>query len=150
MTSVDGLELELEEYHDWGNVQMILPHGNTMDTILGLRMVIQPPRAGIEPCANAVSTFGYDKPTVRLEVFPNPVSDELGVEFDHSVLQTGKVKWVIRDVQGQVLKRGEAAVGTGENSSARVSVTELHSGVYFLQIENDHGVPLGATRFVKM
>lgn len=150
MAAVDGLSLELEEYPDWGNEILKTMNGVPTDTILGLRMVLQPPRTDIAPCANAVSTLGYNRPAVRLEVFPNPASDELGVEFDHSVLQTGKVKWVIRNVQGQALKRGEAAVGTGENSSARVSVTELHSGVYFLQIENDHGVPLGATRFVKM
>ena len=63
----------------------------------------------------------------KVEVYPNPVSDVLNVKVDTNFDAT------IYNFQGQVVSRID-------NCSGQVNVSELSSGIYFLEVRTDNNV----------
>ena len=66
----------------------------------------------------------------RLNIFPNPVTDELTVDIPASTGQ--KQLLMIRTINGSLIKEMEFS---GSDQSQKVSVADLPKGFYFLELE---------------
>jgi hypothetical protein len=79
-----------------------------------------------------------------IRIYPNPVSDNLFVEFaPGETTIEGNEKYQVQDVLGRILITGNLAGGKAE-----ISVNDLQSGAYFLKMYNNQG-ELSVKRFVK-
>ncbi len=87
----------------------------------------------------APTSYGYmDEPTVgvdeedntiELSVFPNPTSDQLFINMEDN---EGAVNFTLVSSSGQVVK-----TGTLNSQSNTVNVSDLSTGIYFLNVQSD-------------
>jgi hypothetical protein len=95
-----------------------------------------------------IDTFSVDRPTAgtsdffrnNLTMYPSPATDVLSIEAGNGLAITGLK---ITDLNGRTVSQ-QKAEGI---SSARVNVSGLNSGVYFLTVETTEGT--GTSKFVK-
>ncbi len=71
----------------------------------------------------------------QISVYPNPVKDELSINAPLSI------NIAVLSIDGKVIER--------KNSVTRISVKELSSGIYYLQITDQRGHLLKMEKFVK-
>lgn len=71
----------------------------------------------------------------RLEVYPNPVRDELSVRFtpDQSTSETGQIE--IHNAQGQLVIEKPVALSTINQQT--IAVNQLNTGMYFLTVKSE-------------
>ncbi len=91
------------------------------------------------PIANPSSTEDIDKNIIQYSIYPNPVNDELNIDFGSQV----DAKISIVSVTGQELKRIEIS---GENN-LRADVSNLPNGIYFAKIKTE--TKMRTVKFVK-
>lgn len=75
-------------------------------------------------------------------VFPNPVSDEISVNFESE--NSEPIEYVITDISGKILLK---AVANLESQRFTIYVSELPAGIYFLNFSDKNRVL--ATKFIK-
>lgn len=78
--------------------------------------------------------------SANIIVFPSPTVDHIQIKGTGSNYALSIV-----DVNGALM-----VTHTNVKTSERVDVSRLPTGVYFIRIWNDHNVPMGVRRFVKM
>lgn len=66
-------------------------------------------------------------------IFPNPVIDYLSVKFSNS--ETGKLKFLILDIQGKLILKGEIDINSFRSS---IDMTQIPKGAYLLYITNEN------------
>ena len=91
-----------------------------------------------------VSVFNLPKTLGELDIFPNPVQDDLNFTFESSF--NGDLELMITDMKGQLIMNFVIEKST-EIISRVHSVTKLPKGVYQLTISN--GNELTTKAFVK-
>lgn len=95
---------------------------------------------------NSIQTTSTEEITAinHVSVFPNPVTDQLNVQFDG--LSQEAVQLVIYDVNGQRMyqENRSTAIGTQQWT---VPVNDLSDGMYMLSIQSENGII--SQRFVK-
>lgn len=80
------------------------------------------------------ATLGLDESTLsHIKLFPNPVNDELTIDFGTSNRQISEV--YVYNVQGQQIK----TLITFENNSSKISTKNMAKGMYIMEIFNDAG-----------
>lgn len=80
------------------------------------------------------ATLGLDESTLsHIKLFPNPVNDELTIDFGTSNRQISEV--YVYNVQGQQIK----TLITFENNSSKISAKNMAKGMYIMEIFNDAG-----------
>jgi hypothetical protein len=72
-----------------------------------------------------------------LVLFPNPVKDNLFVQFSSTKVE--KITLQVTDLQGRVLKQEDTHVGVG-NVSLSVNTSALAKGSYVLLVKGSGGV----------
>ena len=81
-----------------------------------------------------------------LKVFPNPATDELGVNLE--LTEASDVSMRLFDMLGRVvLVNNTSALPAGDNFE-RLNISQLNSGTYFLQV-NVNGLTTNAIKIVK-
>lgn len=75
--------------------------------------------------------------TIHADIYPNPASSFVSVRFNASKAQQS-VSVSIRDLSGKLLVQTNVQSQTGVNV-VTLSVNDLHSGIYLLQVKNDDG-----------
>lgn len=78
----------------------------------------------------------------NLDIFPNPVVDELNIRFSEDIEQ---IYWTVVNLQGQALAKGEFLKAS--SSSLTVDVNGLESGFYLFTIQS--GNHRQSTKFMK-
>ena len=71
-----------------------------------------------------------------LNVYPNPVSDNLMLEVAATEHQSGK--WSLNSLSGRMLTHQALELNTG-NNLINIPVNHLSSGIYFLKIQTEEG-----------
>lgn len=80
------------------------------------------------------ATLGLDESTLsHIKLFPNPVNDELTIDFGTSNRQISEV--YVYNVQGQQIK----TLITFKNNSSKISTKNMAKGMYIMEIFNDAG-----------
>jgi hypothetical protein len=79
-----------------------------------------------------------------LRLFPNPVSDELVVDF--RLNETEALRYAIRDLTGRMVTEGDFGSVLAGAFNARLDVRSLSNGMYQLEILSDSGIK--ASKFV--
>ena len=74
--------------------------------------------------------------TLKLDIYPNPVSDYLNV-FYYDPNHRGKVNFSIVDIQGSILKQFNSTVN---NITHILAVNDLPAGSYFLTMQSERGM----------
>jgi len=74
--------------------------------------------------------FIDENQTVRVVVYPNPVNDVLTINVDNATVKSATV----RDITGKIVDT--------VLSSDRIDLKDVASGLYFLEVETDHGQKL--------
>ncbi len=96
--------------------------------------------------AEAVSAFGTTSLESAVEVltsldalnlYPNPVSSELNVDF--SLAENMELNVTVLNAMGQVIERNNSSFAAGANY-INVNTAKYANGIYFLQIEGQEGV----------
>lgn len=98
---------------------------------------IQPDTSG-EQTANAENSR-QAPPTIQdgisnLNLFPNPASDRLTVTYEIS--KATHVQLIVTDLNGRTISLIENAVEAG-SQAAKLSIDDLNSGIYLLQVISD-------------
>ncbi|MEL6864981.1 MAG: T9SS type A sorting domain-containing protein, partial [Bacteroidota bacterium] len=81
------------------------------------------------------------KPNLRLS--PNPVIDQITLEFDKAPIKSGELQYQIMDSHGQEWKNGKEF-----KSSEVIGLEDMAPGLYFLHWKN--GADEGVLRFIKL
>lgn len=81
----------------------------------------------------------------QLSVYPNPTADELNVLFTLNKAQN--VSFEVTDVMGRIVSTTSFKNLAPTNQNIQLSVADLATGVYFLNIKTDSGIV--SRRFVK-
>ncbi|HTF04916.1 MAG TPA: T9SS type A sorting domain-containing protein, partial [Bacteroidia bacterium] len=89
----------------------------------------------VDICTNIVS----ENATGAVSIFPNPVTDQLQVQSDETL-----ISYVIVDVTGRAVNAGSFATGQPK----QIDVTALPAGTYLLQTTTDNG-EIRTAQFVK-
>lgn len=79
-----------------------------------------------------------------VQVYPNPVKDQLNIQFDHNAAQTYKISIV--DVLGKSVWQ-QTYQKPGAASEISIPVQSFASGMYFISIQDDAG--LNTYKFIK-
>lgn len=82
---------------------------------------------------------------VDFEVSPNPVHDQLHIEFNSQKALDGSI--AIRDIDGRMISEDKITLQPG-NSSIELNTRELLCGVYLLQVADKEG-RISTKKFVK-
>lgn len=75
--------------------------------------------------SNCPPIVGVEEPAPQLLIYPNPTRDQLVIRRE----ETSPATYVLRDLQGKTLVRGEF-----EGNELRISMAELSPGIYLLQV----------------
>jgi PKD repeat protein len=87
------------------------------------------------PTAPPASSSNSNTTSLKMSVFPNPVSNDLTVVFDKQVLDNEHVAQLeLYNLQGQLLKQQPLETGLDET---KVSVQELPAGVYMISLRQN-------------
>jgi len=98
-------------------------------------------------CANAVPVSEVYQPVKALNIYPQPVSDQLTIDFFLEE-PTADLNFSLTDVSGrQVATWNDLAVFTGENKFNLDIPNSLNNGFYIMVIENEDDT-VGITRKV--
>ena len=89
---------------------------------------------------NIGSPVGIDNKesnSIDFQVYPNPVKNEINVEIAN--VHPGKVTISMMDIFGKILLRSVETLSTGNNNfNYGIENLNLKSGIYFINIEDDH------------
>ena len=85
----------------------------------------------MEPYVMTLSTMGIDETSAGFNIYPNPVHDKLYIETEAEVKEV-----VVYDVYGRVQNLRNSETQKLRNS---IDVSDLNSGVYFVQIKTEEG-----------
>ena len=85
----------------------------------------------MEPYVMTLSTMGIDEASSGFNIYPNPVHDKLYIETEAEVKEV-----VVYDVYGRVQNLRISETQKLRNS---IDVSDLNSGVYFIQIKTEEG-----------
>ena len=88
-------------------------------------------QVNIITAVNAVNTLPDSK---SVEIYPNPVKDQLQVKFDFTI--EGPMEMIVYNLQGQNLKA--LTVNSGRQLVSTIDVTAFPDGLYFLSVQNSH------------
>ncbi|RLD61867.1 MAG: hypothetical protein DRJ05_01650 [Bacteroidetes bacterium] len=97
----------------------------------------------IEDVAIPASTGEIEYKDNYVDVFPNPVSDQLNIKIKKTGILNGK--WEIINIYGQVMMSGELI--TNSNNSISVEVSQLTPGYYLLKTDTEDKISV--TNFLK-
>lgn len=87
--------------------------------------------------------LGIDETALsHIKLYPNPVHDELTIDFGTSSSQVSEVS--VHNIQGQRMKTSISF----ENNSSKISTKNLAKGMYIMQIHNENGQKI-TRKFVK-
>jgi hypothetical protein len=85
----------------------------------------------MEPYVMTLSTMGIDETSAGFNIYPNPVHDKLYIETEAEIEEV-----VVYDVYGRIQNLRISETQRLRNS---IDVTDLNSGVYFIQIKTEEG-----------
>jgi hypothetical protein len=88
-------------------------------------------QVNIITAVNTVNTLPDSK---SVEIYPNPVKDQLQVKFDFTI--EGPMEMIVYNLQGQNLKA--LTVNSGRQLVSTIDVTAFPDGLYFLSVQNSH------------
>lgn len=89
------------------------------------------------------ATLGTDLPDLsHITLFPNPVKDELIIDFGTSSNRISQVS--IYNIQGQQIKTSVSL----DNNSSKISTKNMEKGMYIMEIQNTDGQKI-TRKFVK-
>jgi len=83
---------------------------------------------------NTVNTVNTLPDSKSVEIYPNPVKDQLQVKFDFT--NEGPMKMIVYNLKGQSLK--VLTVNSGRQLVATIDITAFPDGLYFLSVQNSH------------
>lgn len=72
---------------------------------------------------------------VSLSIYPNPSINILNVEIAH--LKSEEAQLTIRDLQGKIISGKSISMGAESSKILNLDVSNLASGVYFLQFQSE-------------
>jgi hypothetical protein len=84
----------------------------------------------MEPYVMTLSTMGIDEASAGFNIYPNPVQDKLYIEAEAVIEEV-----VVYDVYG----RRQVTETPSHQGNLSVDVSDLNSGVYFVQIKTVEG-----------
>lgn len=84
-----------------------------------------------------VVTVRFNNDAVTIQAFPNPVRNNLNVQFK---VPAGEVRLQLFDAQGRIVKQMEFK-STGNSTSASIDMSGLGKGIYFIRL-NDESVKI--------
>ena len=120
--------------------------GNTM-TVLGANGNAYTGNTGDGiDCSGLVGTTIIDKVATFFNVFPNPVQNDLNIQFVWK-RTTEAMNINIYDVHGKLVKTSNEVFSTGENA-LKINTEKLTSGIYSLEIQNDD-IKMMIEKFIK-
>ncbi|MDT0559640.1 YCF48-related protein [Ichthyenterobacterium sp. W332] len=95
----------------------------------------------------SINSFGQDNDQLNLKIDTNPVVTELSVSYD--VYAGDNIILELYDAQGKFVKRlkRETAVSRNSRVNYTFNISELSSGIYFLNLHNNLGQT--ALKFIK-
>lgn len=85
-------------------------------------------------------------PGIVLQMYPNPVKDELNVILKQDV--GSQIQVTISDLMGRVV-RSQVLISDVQNSAIRINCQGLAPQIYFLRLLNSKGEVLDVNKFVK-
>lgn len=88
-------------------------------------------------CSTLTGTYEVDGVQLEVKVFPNPVYNELNLNFESK--ESFQAQVVIYDLMGRQLLANRVDVFNGSNQ-VRLDVNNLSNGIYLLQVRNKEGV----------
>lgn len=118
--------------------------GGELDTIWGVNWAFLPQGSGFSPCYHITSTKppAIKKQNLFLTTYPNPIVDELSIVLENKVSDNIHLK--LFDVNGQlVFTREETAF-----LEKTISLKEIPSGIYFLEISTKNGLSIGIQKVI--
>ncbi len=138
---------------NWG-VYPYLPSGNILASdmqsgLFILQNIVTPDCDAYQAasCENAVPVAEVYQPVKALKVYPQPVSDQLIIDFFLEE-PTADLNFSLTDVSGRTVATwNNLAVFTGENKFDLDIPNSLNNGFYIMVIENDDDT-VGITRKV--
>lgn len=83
---------------------------------------------------------------IEVNIFPNPVSDQLFFDITKNEAKNGRLNWEVIDLTGRVVKMGEIRDASGMTT---VPTNDLSNGMYQLKLTHSSGARL-VHRFIKM
>ena len=86
---------------------------------------------GTDPYVDETTSVLNLNPKDLIQIFPNPASEIIHLQFDHLDILPSTVQIQIFDVNGKLVKQLEE----GKASLISFSVKDLSQGIYFLQVE---------------
>jgi hypothetical protein len=87
-----------------------------------------------------VARFGRSAPLIT----PNPVDEKATLHVDIQLPQNTQLR--IADARGRIVAEQRSSAG---GTAIPLSLTGIQSGLYSISLYDEHGTPLGHTRFVK-
>ena len=84
----------------------------------------------MQPYVMTMSTMGIDETSAGFNIYPNPVQDKLYIEAEAVIEEV-----VVYDVYG----RRQVTETPSHQGNLSVDVSNLNSGVYFVQIKTEEG-----------
>lgn len=88
---------------------------------------------GTDPYVDETTSVLSLNPNDLIQVFPNPASEIIHLQFDHLDILPSTVQIQIFDVNGKLVKQLEE----GKTSLISFSVKDLSQGIYFLQVKTE-------------
>jgi len=138
---------------NWG-VYPYLPSGNILASdmqngLFVLENIVTPDCDAyqVESCENAVPVAELFQPVKALKIYPQPVADQLTVDFFLEE-PTANLSFTLTDINGrQVTNWNNQSVSTGENKFNLEVPNSINNGFYIMVITNEDN-SVGITRKV--
>ncbi len=82
-----------------------------------------------------------------LRIFPNPANSSISIEFTHDY--KGRIELEIKDIYSRTLKQSKASK-EDEKLDARMNMSSLKKGMYFISARNESGELLFVSKIMKL
>lgn len=110
-------------------------HPRNNDDIIGLSVALEPAKYAADTSTNSVKEFSL----LGASFYPNPANDKLTISLENAA----NAVVVVRGLDGRLIAT-EQIFGT-----STLNISELVSGIYFLELTNENGQKASA-KFIKL
>jgi len=131
LNSTGGSKLIGSDVYEWSFGEMTLVNTFTTPNLIVTQGVLQNNPTGTTGIISSTSSL------LDLSVYPNPTQDFIQIKF--SSKDESPLSYVLTDVAGKKIQGKEGSLSTLHNGET-ISLKDLPSGVYFLQIADDKNV----------
>jgi len=117
-------------YHDETNKEFVytIPSGKTVSSI-----VFDPNNWMLATCTITFDPNTIENYSNNINIFPNPATSTINIEFDTSTQSKKTIS--LFDTNGKMVQSFET-----QNKSYTMNISELPTGVYFLNVRDEHNV----------